>query len=43
MISVLHLKKLVWVEGAGHAAAFYENENLFMDNVKEFISKYIKD
>jgi hypothetical protein len=36
-------KKLVWIEGAGHAAAFYENQELFMDNVKEFISKYIED
>jgi hypothetical protein len=36
-------KKLVWVKDAGHAAAFFENRELFMDNVKEFIKKYIKD
>jgi hypothetical protein len=34
-------KKLVWIKGAGHAAAFYEARELFMENVKEFIDMYI--
>lgn len=36
-------KHLFWVNGAGHASAFFENNKLFMNNLKEFLSKYVKD
>ncbi|MCC8069380.1 MAG: alpha/beta hydrolase [Ruminococcus sp.] len=34
-------KKIFWVDEAGHAAAFFEDNKLFLDNLKDFLSKYI--
>ncbi len=35
-------KRLFWVHGASHAAAFFEDNELFMKELKEFLSKYVK-
>lgn len=34
-------KKIFWVDEAGHAAAFFEDNELFMKNLKEFLKQYI--
>lgn len=35
-------KRLFWVHGASHAAAFFEDNELFMKELKDFLPKYVK-
>ena len=35
-------KRLFWVHGASHAAAFFEDNELFMKELKDFLPNYIK-
>lgn len=34
-------KRLFWVDEAGHASAFFEDNELFIKNLKEFLKRYI--
>lgn len=34
-------KKIFWVDEAGHASSFFEDNKLFLDNLKDFLSKYV--
>lgn len=34
-------KKIFWVDEAGHASAFFEDNEFFMKNLKEFLNQYI--
>lgn len=36
-------KDLLWVKGAGHAAAFFEGRELFMERVRAFVGRYMQD
>lgn len=34
-------KEIFWVDEAGHAASFFEDNKLFLDKLKKFLSKYV--
>jgi len=36
-------KELLWIDGAGHAASFFEDNTLVVKKLTEFISKYIQE